>query len=706
MAATSSSSKSWMPAPGRQSVNIGSSLTRALKARKGIPAPARNARLPDKEFYSFRYNFMPESVDPTKPGTIEVKRGNATSVNVQRASKRTGEGGLTFIGQERPAEYRECVLIYDEDSQNYYLEKLDSSVILTYDLTTSRVHRHPGSPIPSASGSGPSTQLQTPPLSTSRRPQKAKVDEELEALLSEALEDASGEVHDEPKTVAPAPQSHTSAPLGKVDPQSKKKLTLSDMRKAKMAQKEEGEASEGEIIEDVKPTPRSQPATQARTAKPAQDRPLSAPKSRPSAVQPPSVPLATTSPKRPHVPDVEEETLEFGRPSQPAKRTHVSPSPSSKQKDTAPALALSFPGSGGDIISFPPAPPAALDSEDEDWSPVEPSPPAPAPELAFAPRTIVMEEIVPTSDRPADVQEPDEEEPRDFDMDAFEAEMNLQLGDMQGADADGDEDDGDGDDDFLEEAISVREGSPDGLFGSAGAAYSNDEDDEDYSSSDDTQKHLDTGLPLSQQNPEAMKALRDEALKEHPFFLTFYADAWPIKRYIGAYLRELRRRHRTRTDSATQVESIKLEEDEPTLAGTSTRPQRSHSSSKSRTRVHRVSESPAPPHRRATSRRSDASVAFATFMREHCKPSLASLVPAFLDHGDIMDEAHFRMLLHWPPEKVQFLLKEEMRLTREQRLDVSAALDYLRYEQVCERAFQRFLEDAAARKAGVATYRY
>jgi neural Wiskott-Aldrich syndrome protein len=44
---------SWMPAGGRHPVGVGSSLGRALKARKGAP-PTKKANLPDRDFYSFR----------------------------------------------------------------------------------------------------------------------------------------------------------------------------------------------------------------------------------------------------------------------------------------------------------------------------------------------------------------------------------------------------------------------------------------------------------------------------------------------------------------------------------------------------------------------------------------------------------------------------------------------------------------------------
>lgn len=99
-----SSESAWMPAQGPHPVHVGTSLSKALKVRKGTAAPAK--RLPEREFYSFRCmslinycamavdigaittdNFKPESIDPTKPGTIEVKKGKEkTSVTVERAS--------------------------------------------------------------------------------------------------------------------------------------------------------------------------------------------------------------------------------------------------------------------------------------------------------------------------------------------------------------------------------------------------------------------------------------------------------------------------------------------------------------------------------------------------------------------------------------------------------------------------------------------
>ena len=60
---TSTASNAWMPA-GRHDVNIGSSLARALKARKGGPVKNGKAKL-DREFYSIRCACLPPGL-PTR----------------------------------------------------------------------------------------------------------------------------------------------------------------------------------------------------------------------------------------------------------------------------------------------------------------------------------------------------------------------------------------------------------------------------------------------------------------------------------------------------------------------------------------------------------------------------------------------------------------------------------------------------------------
>ncbi|KAH9962383.1 hypothetical protein BC827DRAFT_218211 [Russula dissimulans] len=77
-------SPSWMPAPGRHNVNIGKSLAKALRARKGQP-PTQKSKVPDRDFYALRYNHKPASIDPAKSGTLEVNPGReVTTVRVER----------------------------------------------------------------------------------------------------------------------------------------------------------------------------------------------------------------------------------------------------------------------------------------------------------------------------------------------------------------------------------------------------------------------------------------------------------------------------------------------------------------------------------------------------------------------------------------------------------------------------------------------
>ena len=93
-------------------------------------------------------NFMPESVDPAKPGTIEVKRTKeSASVTVERASVQvgfatltplpafahtsyqSGETGHSFVGTETIAKEWECVLIYDEEMGVCSLSRLFRSFL-------------------------------------------------------------------------------------------------------------------------------------------------------------------------------------------------------------------------------------------------------------------------------------------------------------------------------------------------------------------------------------------------------------------------------------------------------------------------------------------------------------------------------------------------------------------------------------------------
>ncbi|KAH9991434.1 RNA polymerase II transcription elongation factor-domain-containing protein [Russula vinacea] len=164
---------SWMPATGRHNVRIGSSLSKALKARKGQP-PALKGKLPERDFYALRYNHKPASIDPSKPGTLEVNPGReVTTVRVERPTVNNNEV-IVFKGDEKPAKEWECVLIYDEATQTFTLEKLDSLVNLNFDAKAPPRTRPAASP-PSLSSS---SAAQTP-----QRPQARTAADELEAEL-------------------------------------------------------------------------------------------------------------------------------------------------------------------------------------------------------------------------------------------------------------------------------------------------------------------------------------------------------------------------------------------------------------------------------------------------------------------------------------------------------------------------------------------
>ncbi|KAF8485318.1 RNA polymerase II transcription elongation factor-domain-containing protein [Russula ochroleuca] len=165
---------SWMPAAGRHNVSIGSSLSKALKARKGQPPTQRSKALPERDFYALRYNHKPASIDPTKPGTLEVNPGReVTTVRVERPTVNNKEV-IVFKGEEKPAKEWECVLIYDEATQTFTLEKLDSLVNLNFDAKAPPRTRPTASP-PSQSSS---SAAQTP-----QRSQPRTAADELEAQL-------------------------------------------------------------------------------------------------------------------------------------------------------------------------------------------------------------------------------------------------------------------------------------------------------------------------------------------------------------------------------------------------------------------------------------------------------------------------------------------------------------------------------------------
>ncbi|THH33798.1 hypothetical protein EUX98_g462 [Antrodiella citrinella] len=283
------------PPPGIYDVKVGSSLSKALKARKGETVRTKV----EKELYSFRYNFRPESVDNVTNGTLNVKKGDDkdVKVTVERAAQ-ADSGGYSFAGKASPAKEYDCVIIYDPLTLAFTLEKVDSSLMLTYDRKTAHGPRSAVSPLPvgSANSSRPSTSSSgassAQPLSRSRQIHTTIEDN------GGHDEDAEGEPDDDFMDVvsvtAKAPASLPKRPVTDKDapaPSNGKGKQAAPKRKTKSAAtipapappparvSEESEPEEA-LSKQVRPLPPAVPvakgkaAAGAKTARPKKSGPM------------------------------------------------------------------------------------------------------------------------------------------------------------------------------------------------------------------------------------------------------------------------------------------------------------------------------------------------------------------------------------------------------------------------------------------------
>ncbi|KAF8628514.1 hypothetical protein AX15_003843 [Amanita polypyramis BW_CC] len=365
MASSSSSSSSWMPVHGVQQVNIGTSLRRALKARRNngeqrVPAPVK--RLPDRDFYAFRYNFKPNSIDSEKPGNIDIRKTpDSTSITVEYPSKQSGETHV-FRGTENVAKGWDCVLVYDEELGTFTLEKLDSHAALTHE-------RRPIAGRP-------------PPPPSPKPPSQNKVKDELEAQLEKDLleladPDADGEYeyedppprdvpyHKEEEEEDPIAEliSATPPPIKQAPPRQKVPAKAptkppQPQRPEKPIPKNKGKAPAvprpSSAVPDKPPAPAAKPIPPKHKPTPARaTAPISAPV--PASV-PPAAPPQTKPPKKretesTHLSDVDEEVLEFGKP---AKRSHKLV-PATVPAPAPPASSgLALPGTSSSVAPPPP----------------------------------------------------------------------------------------------------------------------------------------------------------------------------------------------------------------------------------------------------------------------------------------------------------------------------------------------------------------
>ncbi|KAK0490472.1 RNA polymerase II transcription elongation factor-domain-containing protein, partial [Armillaria novae-zelandiae] len=364
---------------GRHDVTIGTSLSRLLRQRKGNPAPAKRSNMPDRDFYSLRYNFKPSSVDTTKSGTLEVRKnqGDSATVTVEHPSTQPGELHR-FNGNENAAKDYACVLIFDEQTGRFSLERLDS--VLTVDYTEKRA----------------AALAETRPPAPSRQP----------------------------SATYPQPQAASSRPAAKPKPakDNRRELSDADFEVEDIPLRRRHDEEEGEVTisppRRPSPPPKKVKSTVPRPTK-AAPKPKADPPPKPTKAAPPKP--AKPTPKR-AIPDVEEIDLRPTKRSKPA----TAPPPAVEQR----AARLELPGSSVSYSQPLPAPPSlaiptsaqpppqdvASDSE-EDWAlwdPVTPQIPPPADdggeEIDVDMFSMMLEKQLDQSSSAPVGQEPEEEE--------------------------------------------------------------------------------------------------------------------------------------------------------------------------------------------------------------------------------------------------------------------------------------------------------
>ncbi|XP_022303730.1 uncharacterized protein LOC111111195 [Crassostrea virginica] len=79
-------------------------------------------------FHSFRYDFMPASVDTTQQGIVDVGEGHQVTVSLPHVEG-SGTSHTMYKGNKRPSP-KECVLIIDPQTGTFTLERLSNTVNL------------------------------------------------------------------------------------------------------------------------------------------------------------------------------------------------------------------------------------------------------------------------------------------------------------------------------------------------------------------------------------------------------------------------------------------------------------------------------------------------------------------------------------------------------------------------------------------------
>ncbi|GIY84130.1 ell-associated factor Eaf [Caerostris darwini] len=88
----------------------------------------RNDKFQSESFHTFRYDFMPASLDTKKRAVVDVGDGNQVTVTVPHIDG-AGTANSVFKGSKKQYQ-KECVLIYDHITGDLTLEKLTYNVQL------------------------------------------------------------------------------------------------------------------------------------------------------------------------------------------------------------------------------------------------------------------------------------------------------------------------------------------------------------------------------------------------------------------------------------------------------------------------------------------------------------------------------------------------------------------------------------------------
>ncbi|KAL1747737.1 RNA polymerase II transcription elongation factor-domain-containing protein [Schizophyllum fasciatum] len=438
----------WLPATGRHSVSLGSSLSKALQARKNRTGPPKPSKF-DKYFYSVRYNHKPSSIDTSKSGHVVRHSENRDFPVTLHQPSKDGKS-LEWQGQEaNPAEWT-CVLVYDAQTQSYVLEKVESSLNMTY---VRRTQTDDAAPAPSASDDLAGE------LEDALRAEESS--EEGEIPLRQVVS-PKAKPKPKPKPAAkPPPPPPAEAPPA---PPKGKNKRLSPPPPASAP-----------VPAPPAPTPRL-----AKRARPSPPPPKRKPVPQKKAPSPPS-PADLMFP------------VSGGGITLPGALEPPPPAPTPRVASPI-ALPVSPPAAPTPAIDA-----AAEDSEEEEWDevPAVPTPEVPTPEMPTPAQPdflgLEMEEIDGNDlerelesqmggggggggDGGGDDMFGDDDEEDDDMVDVFEEEMNKQL-DGGGDDGTGAADDGNLDvdpeeDDFLTASMEVAPSNP--------AQMSMDAGDEDY----------------------------------------------------------------------------------------------------------------------------------------------------------------------------------------------------------------------------------